>query len=105
MGRYAVAAVQPPVPPNLAWYIARRPGRATAGAIQYRHLGGEMCEGYAGTSESGFRAEVEAEQALARGEHLLAMTTDHEHPTLAGPAAAEAADRVARFGQHARYAG
>lgn len=31
-----------------------------------------MFEGYAGTSDSGFRAEVEAEQALARGEHLLA---------------------------------
>ena len=30
---------------------------------------------------AGFRAEAEAEQALARGEHLLAMTTRHEHHT------------------------
>jgi hypothetical protein len=78
---------------TLAWYIARRPGGAIAGAIQYRHHGIQMFEGYAGTSDSGFRAEVEAEQALTRGEHLLAMTTQHQHD-LTGPAAADATARL-----------
>ncbi|MEU8003671.1 hypothetical protein AB0B66_21145 [Catellatospora sp. NPDC049111] len=64
-----------------------------------------MFEGYAGTSESGFRAEVEAEQALIRGERLLAMTSDHEHRALAGPAADEAARRLDRFAERARFQG
>ncbi|MCG0283932.1 hypothetical protein [Streptomyces sp. PSAA01] len=34
--------------------------------IQYKHLSVAMFEGYAGTSASGFRAEVAAEEALAR---------------------------------------
>jgi hypothetical protein len=86
---------------TLAWFIARQPGGSIAGAIQYRHLSVQMFEGYAGTSDSGFRAEVESEQALARGEHLLAMVDAHEH-TLAGPAATEAERRLAEFDEHAR---
>ena len=42
---------------TLAWSIARRPGGAIAGTIQYRHHSIQMFEGYAGTSESGFRGE------------------------------------------------
>jgi hypothetical protein len=87
---------------TLAWFIARRPGGSIAGAIQYRHLSVQMFEGYAGTSDSGFRAEVESEQALARGEHLLAMIDAHEHTHLAGPAATEAERRLAEFDEHAR---
>ncbi len=60
---------------------------------------------YAGTSESGFRAEVESEQALARGEHLLAAIDAHEHGSLTGPAAAEAARRLEGFGERARFQG
>jgi len=56
---------------TLAWFIARRPGGSIAGALQYRHHGIQIFEGYAGTSDSGFRAEVESEQTLARGEHCL----------------------------------
>ena len=52
---------------TLAWHIARRPGGVIAGALQYRHHVIQMFESYAGTSASGFRAEVEAEQAMARG--------------------------------------
>jgi hypothetical protein len=55
---------------TLAWFIARRPGGTIAGTIQYRHHSIQMFEGYAGTSESGFRGEVEAEQTLQRGERL-----------------------------------
>jgi hypothetical protein len=61
-----------------------------------------MFEGYAGTSDSGFRAEVESEQALARGEQLLAMIDAHQHTHLAGPAAADAERRLAEFDEHAR---
>ena len=82
---------------TLAWHIARRPGGVIAGALQYRHHAIQMFESYAGTSASGFRAEVEAEQALARGEHLLAMTDQHQHDQLTGPAAAEAATRLSAF--------
>jgi hypothetical protein len=90
---------------TLAWFIARRPGGAIAGAIAYRHQRVQMFEGYAGTSASGFRAEVEAEQALERGERLLAMVDGHEHQRLGGPAAEEAEARLAEFGRHAGFVG
>lgn len=90
---------------TLAWYIARRPGGAIAGAIAYRHHSVQMFEGYAGTSESGFRAEVEAEDALARGEHLLAMIDRHEHNDLVGPASDEAERRLGELGERASFAG
>jgi hypothetical protein len=64
----------------------------------------QMFEDYAGTSSSGFRAEVESEQAIARGEDLLAMIDQHEHQQMTRPAA-EAADRLASFVGHARFAG
>ena len=90
---------------TLAWFIARRPGGVIAGAIAYRHHRVQMFEGYAGTSASGFRAEVESEQALARGEHLLTMVERHEHKTLTGPAADEAARRLDDLGANAGFAG
>lgn len=89
---------------TLAWFIARQPGGSIAGAIQYRHLGIQMFEGYAGTSASGFRAEVESEKALARGERLLPLTDAHQHP-LAGPAAQEATRRLDELGRTARFEG
>lgn len=90
---------------TLAWFIARRPGGTIAGAIQYRHLSVQMFEGYAGTSESGFRPEVEAEQALARGQQLVDLVTTGEHHRLTGPAAEEAELRLAEFAQHADFRG
>ncbi|WP_139333106.1 hypothetical protein [Mycobacterium sp. SP-6446] len=90
---------------TVAWFIARQPGGSIAGAIQYRHLNIQMFEGYAGTSESGFRAEVESEQALTRGEHLLTLANAHEHPGLAGPGAAEASRRLEELGNRARFHG
>lgn len=79
---------------TLAWYIARQPGGSIAGAIAYRHHSIQMFEGYAGTSASGFRGEVEAEEALARGEKYLAMINLNDHDRLLGPAAAEAERRL-----------
>ncbi|MER5370984.1 hypothetical protein [Streptomyces sp. NPDC002722] len=90
---------------TLAWFIARRPGGVIAGALAYRHHCVHVFEGYAGTSESGFRAEVESEQALARGEHLMAAIDAHEHTDLTGPAAEEAARRLEAFGARARFQG
>ncbi|MER5915562.1 hypothetical protein ABT124_35290 [Streptomyces sp. NPDC001982] len=90
---------------TLAWFIARRPGGVIAGAIQYRHHGIQMFEGYAGTSSSGFRAEVESEQAIARGEGYMEMIESHQHTGFAGPSAEEVARRLTDFGEQARFEG
>ena len=90
---------------TLAWHVARRPGGVIAGALQYRHQAIQLFEGYAGTSDSGFRAEAESEQAIARGEHLLALIDRHDHGPLTGPAADEALRRLEELGEHRRLAG
>lgn len=90
---------------TLAWFIARQPGGVIAGAMQYRHLRVQMFEGYAGTSESGFRAEVQAEEAIARGEKLGDLIVNHEHHRLLGPAAAEAEARLTEFERHVQFHG
>jgi integrase len=90
---------------TLAWFIARQPGGTIAGALQYRHVQVRVFEGYAGTSASGFRAEVEAEQALARGEKLSDLATACDSHRLAGPAAAEAGARLAEFERHLQFTG
>lgn len=86
---------------TLAWFIARRPGGAIAGALAFRHHAIQMFEGYAGTSDSGFRAEVESEQALARGEHLVDLADTHQHTDITGPAADEATRRLEHFALNA----
>jgi len=50
---------------TLAWHIRNRPFGHVAGAIQYQHAQVTMFEGYAGTSASGFRQEVDAEREAA----------------------------------------
>lgn len=90
---------------TLAWFIARKPGGSIAGAIAYRHRSIQMFEGYAGTSDSGFRAEVEAEQALAQAEHLLALIDRHDHTFLGGPAAEEAERRIAALAENPSFQG
>jgi hypothetical protein len=90
---------------TLAWFIARQPGGVIAGAMQYRHLRVQMFEGYAGTSESGFRAEVQAEEAIARGEKLGDLIVNHDHHRLSGPAAEEAEARLAEFERHVQFHG
>jgi hypothetical protein len=90
---------------TLAWFIARRPGGSIAGAIAYRHHGIQVFEGYAGTSDSGFRGEVEAEQALRRGEVLLSMIDQHSHEEILGPSADEARHRLGQLGKRVGYDG
>jgi hypothetical protein len=55
---------------SLAWHIAHQPFGVVAGARQYQHAKVAVFEGYAGTSQSGFAAEVEAEQNIARLDYL-----------------------------------
>ncbi|MGW3954625.1 hypothetical protein ACWEKM_27670 [Streptomyces sp. NPDC004752] len=90
---------------NLAWTIARQPGGTIAGAIQYRHHSVQMFEGYADTSASGFRHEVEAEQAIARGEQLGDIILNPAPQRLTGPAAEEAEARLASLENEVHFAG
>lgn len=90
---------------TLAWFIARQPGGAIAGALQYRHLRVQMFEGYPGTSESGFRDEVESEEAIARGEKLGDLILDHDYYRLTGPAAEQAEARLAEFERKVQFNG
>ncbi|MGW2891839.1 hypothetical protein ACWDDN_42355 [Streptomyces griseoruber] len=64
-----------------------------------------MFEGYAGTSDSGFRDEVEAEEAFARGQFLAEMNADDERGALTGPAGAEAEARLAELARHTVFDG
>ncbi|MCC0097618.1 hypothetical protein K7B10_23100 [Streptomyces flavotricini] len=90
---------------TLAWFIARHPGGTIAGALQYRHQRIQMFEGYAGTSTSGFRDEVEAEEALTRGQVLADMAADPDRPRLTGPAGVEAEARLTALAQYAVFDG
>lgn len=61
---------------TLAWHIAHQPFGVVAGARQYKHAQIAVFEGYAGTSASGFAAEVEAEQAIARLDYVEHLYRD-----------------------------
>jgi len=90
---------------TLAWFIARRPGGTIAGALQYRHQRIQMFEGYAGASDSGFRDEVEAEEAFARGQFLAELGADDDRLALTGPAGPEAEARLAELARHTVFDG
>ncbi|MFI1852903.1 hypothetical protein [Streptomyces sp. NPDC020480] len=90
---------------TLAWSIARQPGGSIAGAIQYRHHSVQMFEGYAGTSTSGFRHEVEAEAALARGEKLGDIILNPAPIPIVGPAAEEIESRLSAFEHDVQFLG
>lgn len=73
---------------TMAWHIARRPFGVVAGKIQYQHASVAAFEGYAGTSASGFRDEVEEELAIAQLEGLLEYRSDRLNgQPLSGPGA------------------
>ena len=57
---------------TIAWHIANRPFGTIAGMIQYKHASVAAFEGYAGSSASGFRAEVETQRALGQLDDVLA---------------------------------
>lgn len=74
---------------TIAWHIANRPFGTIAGMIQYKHASVATFEGYAGSSASGFRAEVENQRALGQIDDLLTYFDARQSgSTLSGPAAA-----------------
>src|SRR5271169_5037746 len=73
---------------TIAWHIANRPFGTIAGMIQYKHASVAAFEGYAGSSRSGFRAEVETERRLGQIEDILTYFDDRQAGAeLSGPAA------------------
>lgn len=82
---------------TLAWYIANRPFGVVSGKIQYKHASVAMFDGYAGSSASGFRQEVEQERALGQLEDVVAQYEAHQRgERLAGPAASRLAAEYER---------
>lgn len=74
---------------TIAWHIANRPFGTVAGMIQYKHASVAVFEGYAGSSRSGFRAEVEAERRLGQFDDVLVYFDQRQAGArLSGPAAA-----------------
>lgn len=61
---------------TLAWHIAHQPFGVVAGARQYHHAKVTMFEGYAGTSGSGFAAEVAAEETVAMLDYVEDLYRD-----------------------------
>lgn len=61
---------------TIAWFIANEPFGVVAGMRQFGHRLQTTFEGYAGTSKSGFRVEVEAECTIARMRDLVDMYED-----------------------------
>jgi hypothetical protein len=85
---------------TVAWYIANRPFGVVAGKIQYKHACVAMFDGYAGSSASGFRQEVEQEHRLGQLDDIVAhYEAAQRGERLAGPGASRVTneiDRVAR---------
>jgi hypothetical protein len=88
---------------TLAWHIANQPFGTVAGMLQYQHVSVATFEGYVGTSQSGFRREVEAERRLAALDDIVEDYKDHR----AGiPATGSgSARRNALFAEVAAHAG
>lgn len=77
---------------TIAWHIANRPFGTIAGMIQYKHASVAAFEGYAGSSRSGFRAEVENQRSLGQLDDLLVYFDERQAGAkLSGPAAARIA--------------
>ncbi|MCX8571162.1 integrase [Aminobacter sp. MET-1] len=73
---------------TIAWHIANRPFGTIAGMIQYKHVSVATFEGYAGSSRSGFTAEVETERRLGQMDDILSYFDERQLGAgLAGPAA------------------
>jgi hypothetical protein len=83
---------------TLAWHIAHQPFGVVAGTKQYQHTKTTIFEGYAGSSASGFAAEVEAEEAIATLDYLEDLYRDFNDGARAGGgASARINDEFARI--------
>lgn len=73
---------------TIAWHIANRPFGTIAGMIQYKHASVAVFEGYAGSSRSDFKAEVESQHSLGQIDDLLIYFDQRKAgESLSGPAA------------------
>lgn len=77
---------------TLAWHIAHQPFGVVAGARQYKHAQIAVFQGYAGTSASGFAAEVATEQAVAQLDYLEDLYRDWNDGGRSGGGAARRVD-------------
>jgi hypothetical protein len=59
---------------TVAWHIGNRPFGTVAGMIQYKHSGIGAYEGYAGSSRSGFRHEIERETGASLSSDRCVLT-------------------------------
>lgn len=85
---------------TLAWYIANRPFGVVAGKIQYKHASVAMFDGYAGSSASGFRQEVEQELALGQLDDIIDYFANHRRGHGAGgPAGRRVGAELERVGR------
>ena len=88
---------------TVAWHIANRPFGVIAGKIQYKHASVAMFDGYAGSSASGFRQEVEAERHLGQLDDIIVHYEARlRGEPLGGPAAARIAVEFGRVAQEVR---
>ncbi|ABS65787.1 hypothetical protein [Xanthobacter sediminis] len=86
---------------TIAWHIANRPFGTIAGMIQYKHASVAAFEGYAGSSRSGFRAEVESQRSLGQLDDLLIYFDERQAGAkLSGPAAARIAKTLDSVSDH-----
>lgn len=72
---------------TLARHIARQPYGILAGKLQYHHVKTTVFEGYAGSSNDGFRLDVADEELLANIDFLEEMRQDQRDGCLLGPGA------------------
>ncbi len=87
---------------TVAWYIANRPFGVVAGKIQYKHASVAMFDGYAGSSESGFRQEVEQEKRLGQFDDIVAhYEAAQRGERLAGPGASRVTHEIDRAAKDA----
>jgi integrase len=79
---------------TVAWHIAHQPFGVVAGKIQYKHAQVAIFEGYAGSSASGFPAEIEDERQLARLETFLDRYEDYKASAVTTPRLSEQFARI-----------
>ncbi|MGE3993316.1 hypothetical protein [Pseudorhodoplanes sp.] len=85
---------------TVAWYIANRPFGVVAGKIQYKHASVAMFDGYAGSSASGYRQEVEQEHHLGQLDDIVAhYEAAQRGERLAGPGASRIKHEIDRVAQ------
>jgi hypothetical protein len=86
---------------TIAWHIANRPFGTIAGMLQYKHASVAAFEGYAGSSASGFRAEIETQRALGQIDDILEYFDDRRAGSSpfgpAGPRIARELDHAAEM--------